>query len=98
MDRHCDQLVSRGEPGPALRALLRLTGVALMLLALWLCTGLWCGGNHRLAGGLSVVALARIQRPVTATAEMGLRGMTVCAFSRALAGGFAIYVQLGWLL
>lgn len=43
MDRHCDQLVSRGEPGPALRALLRLAGVALMLFALWLCTGLWGG-------------------------------------------------------
>ena len=28
MDRHCDQLVSRGEPGPALRVVLRLAGAA----------------------------------------------------------------------
>lgn len=26
MDRHCHQIVSRSEPGPVLRALLRVTG------------------------------------------------------------------------
>ena len=60
MDRHCDQFVSRGEPGPALRVVLRLAGAALMLLALWLCTGLWGGavGTIVWLGGLSVAALA----------------------------------------
>lgn len=60
MDRHCDQLVSRGEPGPALRVVLRLVGVALMLLALWLCTGLWGAAVGVIVwlGDLCVAALA----------------------------------------
>ncbi|WP_294255774.1 DUF3325 domain-containing protein [uncultured Comamonas sp.] len=60
MDRHCDQLVARGEPGPMRRAVLRLVGVALILLALWLCAGLWGAavGSIFWLGGLSVAALA----------------------------------------
>ncbi|BDR08803.1 DUF3325 domain-containing protein [Comamonas thiooxydans] len=60
MDRHCDQLVSRGEPGPALRVVLRLAGAALMLLALRHCMDCWGGavGIVVWLGCLSVAALA----------------------------------------
>ena len=60
MDRHCHQIVSRSDPGSAQRALLRVTGAALMMVALWLCTGCWGGavGIVVWLGCLSVAALA----------------------------------------
>ncbi|NIF81918.1 DUF3325 domain-containing protein [Comamonas sp. Tr-654] len=60
MDRHCHQILSRSEPGSVQRALLRVTGAALMMVALWLCTGYWGGavGIVVWLGCLSVAALA----------------------------------------
>jgi len=59
MDRHCDQLMARGAPGPLLRAVLRLLAAALMALALWYCIGGWGASVGTVAwlGWLSVSAL-----------------------------------------
>lgn len=60
MDRHCHQIVSRSEPGSVQRAVLRVAGAALMLLALRHCMDCWGGAVGMVVwlGGLSVAALA----------------------------------------
>ena len=87
MDRHCDQLVPRGEPGPAVRVVLRLAGAALMLLALWHCAGFWGGAVGALVwlGCLSVAALALTwllaYMPRCAAALVGTGGLAALAWT-----------------
>lgn len=84
MDRHCEQVVRRGEPGRVRRWALRLAAASLLALALWLCVQGWGAavGGVGWLGGLSVAALL-LTGLLTYAARAGAVAIT-------LAGGMAL--------
>lgn len=87
MDRHCSQVLARAEPGWALRALLRVSAVALMALAWWHCLRHWGAAVGTVAwfGWLSLAALAvawlLVYAPRGGAALVALAGAVALAWS-----------------
>ena len=87
MDRHCDQVVRRGEPGRATRWSLRALATLFLGLSLWLCIQGWGGSVGTVAwlGWLSVAALMvawlLTYAPQSGAAVVALTGLLALAWT-----------------